>query len=263
MHTKLKHKNYSKSLLKLLSISALLFCTNTYGKNDNIWQARTWLPDYYSVHGNLMWNKVRDVHTQSAVIPAGGVATEIVPFSFNKHTGGISAAIGKKFVTTSNIIAYRPELEYIHVFNKIDKKNTPAFVGIDSSFSTEIKIQALMLNFIVDKPLIRYKSNIFIGVGAGADYKGMKSTLVASPDKFTKNSSRHNFVWELILGANKKVYKNINLSASYKFINFGNIKYGTMNTTPSGLGGTTILSDIRSKALISHTFNFGVLVDID
>ncbi len=164
-------------------------------------------------------------------------------FKESKSVAGIRLAYGLIFPMGEN--ALRAELEY--GLNGNQKMNK-SFVddGETIHLKNSMKSQSLMANVYYD---FNTGTNFTPYVGAGIGYARLKNSVgyTDAEESFSMSKSKGNFAWNASVGTTYKIDKNLALDVSYRFTDYGKVKFNPSETA------------VKSTAkLRSNELNFGV-----
>lgn len=217
---------------------------------------------YLGVSAVMSFQRVDSFHTRSTIDPAIFDVDEISKFNINRNVPGFSVVAGRKFLSFDsqrNDLSLRGELEYSW-YKRHNTKKRPAFAPptvIDNYIDVEMQAQRAMFNLYLNKQFVN-KMNLYAGGGLGAAFINSKVQLYGDPDLFSDTNSIVNFAWSGIIGANYRIYKNLNLNLAYNYVDLGAMRYHKMNASPSSLPGVVILRKPASDALTAQNVSLGL-----
>ncbi len=164
-------------------------------------------------------------------------------FKESKSVAGLRLAYGLSFPMGENHL--RAELEYgLNGTQKMDKTLDDGNVQLKN----RMKSQSLMANVYYD---FNTGTRFTPYVGAGLGYAHLKNEVGMTDhedsEHYSISKSKGNFAWNVSVGASYAVDKNLSLDLSYRFTDYGKVKF---NATAENVRAT---AKLRANEL-----NFGV-----
>lgn len=147
----------------------------------------------------------------------------------------------------------------------IDFNLNPVFQDVPYGLNNSISNYALFFNIHYFFPrYFNWQPEALaphVNFGIGPNYKRIKSQLMSGTQALAaETDNKFDFAWNLGFGLAYRITNNFLVDLTYRYMDYGDAKFGPLTTTIAGVSTTT---GIKASDFKSSGFHFGILYEMD